>query len=153
VKELSEALERRRSYEEQGDQVVFTNGCFDLVHAGHVHLLREAARQGDRLIIGLNSDESIQRIKSDNRPIMDQEDRATVLEAFQFVDFVVVFDEDTPRRLIERLAPDVLVKGADYEEDEIVGAELVKERGGRVHRVPLVEGQGTSEIIERIKQS
>lgn len=150
---LESLLEKRRDYRDRGLDVVFTNGCFDLVHAGHVHLLRSAREQGDRLIVGLNTDDSIRRIKSADRPILDEEDRQTVLEAFEFVDHVVLFDEDTPRRLIKKVEPDVLVKGADYEKDEIVGARWVEEHGDRVHRVELVEGRGTSEIIQSIRDA
>lgn len=150
---LEQALERREAYREEGLDVVFTNGCFDLIHAGHVHLLRSAREQGDRLIVGMNSDDSVSRIKSADRPIMTEDNRRTVLEAFEFVDLVVVFDKDTPRDLIKQLRPDVLVKGADYEKSEIVGAGIVEDHGGTVHRVPLVEGQGTSEIIEKIRRS
>lgn len=148
---LEDVKAQRRDYRDQGLTVVFTNGCFDLIHAGHVHLLRSAREQGDRLIVGLNSDDSIRRIKGGIRPIMEEQDRRTVLEAFEFVDGVVLFDEDTPLRLLKELEPDVLVKGADYDKSEIVGAEWIEEHGGRVHRVPLVEGRGTSEIIEAIR--
>jgi len=137
---------------EEGKEVVFTNGCFDLVHAGHVHLLEKARAQGDALFVGLNSDESIRRIKSSDRPVMPENDRVTVLEAIRYVDEVVVFDEDTPLRVIQELEPDVLVKGADYAVDEIVGARWVQEHGGRVYRVPLVEGRGTTEIIKSIQE-
>ena len=145
-------VDRRQQLRNQGKELVFTNGCFDLIHAGHIHLLKKARAQGDALFVGLNSDESIQRIKSADRPIMPQEDRITLLKAIQYVDDVILFDEDTPRRLIQELQPDVLVKGADYALDEIVGADWVEKHGGRVHRVPLVEGRGTTEIIKSIQE-
>lgn len=132
--------------------MVFTNGCFDLLHRGHVHLLRRARQQGDHLVVAVNSDASVRRLKGEGRPILPEEDRCVLMDALEFVDDVVVFEEDTPLDLIEELTPDVLVKGADYEEDEIVGSDLVRERGGRVHRVPLLEGQGTSRIVESIRE-
>jgi len=150
---LEKAVSLRKSFQEKGLRVVFTNGCFDLVHGGHVHLLEEAGKQGDRLIVGLNSDESIRRIKPRGRPILSEDDRADILRAFEVVDVVVLFDEDTPLRTIKRLEPDVLVKGADYARDEIVGADWIDEHGGRIHRVPLKEGKGTTQIIREIQGS
>jgi D-beta-D-heptose 7-phosphate kinase/D-beta-D-heptose 1-phosphate adenosyltransferase len=136
----------------RGDRIVFTNGCFDLLHPGHVALLSRARRQGERLVVGLNTDRSVRALKGAGRPIQDQASRAAVLAALGAVDAVVLFDEDTPAALIERLLPDVLVKGADYGEQEIVGAALVKAHGGRVLRVPLEPGQGTSTILTRLQQ-
>lgn len=130
--------------------VVFTNGVFDILHAGHVDLLERAAALGDALVVGLNSDASTRRLKGERRPVMSEFDRARVLAALEMVDGVVLFQEDTPEALIRRLLPDVLVKGADYAEDQIVGKEIVESRGGRVVRVPLVEGRSTSAIVEEI---
>src|SRR5262249_39921722 len=130
--------------------VVFTNGVFDILHAGHVDMLERAAALGDVLVVGLNSDASTRRLKGERRPFMPLIHRARVLAALEVVDGVVMFEEDTPQALIRRLIPDVLVKGADYAEDEIVGKEDVESRGGRVVRVPLVEGRSTSAIIEEI---
>jgi D-beta-D-heptose 7-phosphate kinase/D-beta-D-heptose 1-phosphate adenosyltransferase len=130
--------------------VVFTNGVFDILHAGHVDLLERAAALGDVLVVGLNSDASTRRLKGERRPVMPETDRARVLAALEVVDAVVPFEEDTPEALIRRLLPDVLVKGADYAEDQIVGKETVESRGGRVVRVPLVEGRSTSAIVEEI---
>ncbi|MFB6357189.1 MAG: D-glycero-beta-D-manno-heptose 1-phosphate adenylyltransferase [bacterium] len=145
-----EAVERRTALRQSEADVVFTNGCFDLIHPGHVHLLKEARSRGGYLIVGLNSDRSVKAIKSNNRPIMEETDRAYVINALESVDDVVLFDEETPLELIQALEPDVLVKGADYEVEEIVGADVVLDSGGEVHRVELREGYGTSEIINVI---
>ncbi|MEP9351162.1 D-glycero-beta-D-manno-heptose-7-phosphate kinase [Xanthobacter sp. KR7-225] len=134
-----------------GARVVFTNGCFDLLHPGHVALLEAAAREGDRLVVALNTDASVKRLKGEGRPVQDEAARARVMGALRCVDLVVLFDEDTPLRLIETLRPDVLVKGADYREDEVVGADVVKAHGGRVALVPLVEGRSTSALVAKAK--
>jgi len=132
-----------------GKKVVFTNGCFDLLHAGHVHLLRAARDQGDFLIVGLNSDASVRRLKGAGRPVTGELDRIAVLAGLQAVDAIVPFEEDTPAALIALLQPDVLVKGADYTAEQVVGAEVVYARGGRVHLVPLMDGRSTSAILAR----
>ncbi len=132
-------------------KIVFTNGCFDLLHRGHITLLAKARDLGDVLIVGLNSDASVRRLKGPQRPILDQQTRALNLASLVFVDAVVIFDQDTPAELIELVQPDVLVKGGDYAEDEIVGADFVRQKGGQVVRIPLVEGQSTSAIIQKIK--
>ncbi len=134
----------------KGKRVVFTNGCFDILHQGHIHYLSEAKSLGHYLIVGLNSDSSVRNIKGNHRPLLPQRARAELLAALCFVDGVVIFDEDNPRALIEYLQPHVLVKGADWPEDEIVGADIVKQSGGEVKTVPLVPGVSTSEIIHRI---
>lgn len=144
---------KREQLQEQDERVVFTNGCFDLIHPGHVHILEEAADQGDYLIVAVNTDDSVRRLKGDVRPIQGGSDRVRVLNALEVVDDTILFDEDTPQRVIEELSPDVLVKGADYEIDEIVGADHVQSTGGEVHRVELLSGYGTSDIIRRIKDS
>jgi len=133
-----------------GQIVVFTNGCFDLVHRGHVHLLRAAKATGDLLIVALNSDRSISEIKGPKRPIMPETDRIELIAAMEMVDYVVVFDEPEPTALIDVIKPDVLAKGADWKADKVVGAELVEKSGGRVVRIPYLQGFSTSEIIERI---
>ncbi len=133
-----------------GRVVVFSNGCFDLLHAGHVALLEAARAHGDLLVVGLNSDASIRRLKGRGRPLMPQLARAVLLASLRCVDYVVVFEEDTPRELIEALLPDVLVKGADYPLDQIVGRKAVEAAGGRVVRVPLVEGFSTTGLLKRI---
>ncbi len=138
------------AWQRQGLKVVFTNGCFDILHIGHVRYLQEAKRCGDRLIIGLNSDASVRKIKGEKRPIIPQEQRAEVLAALSCVDRIVIFDEPTPLRLITFLQPDILVKGADWPEEKIVGKEVVLKKGGRVKRIPLAEGVSTTRIIEEI---
>jgi rfaE bifunctional protein nucleotidyltransferase chain/domain len=136
----------------QTGPVVFTNGVFDLVHPGHVELLEAARHEGSALIVGLNSDASARRLdKGTGRPVMDESARARVLAAFSAVDCIVLFDEDTPLSLIQALSPDVLVKGADYSRERIVGAEWVESHGGRVVRVPLVPGHSTSALVERLR--
>lgn len=136
----------------QPGRVVFTNGVFDLVHPGHVDLLEKARAEGDRLVVGVNSDASVRRLgKGTERPLVPEAARARVLAGLAAVDCVVLFDEDTPLALITALAPDVLVKGADYTVDQIVGADVVQARGGRVVRVPLVAGFSTTSIVERLR--
>jgi rfaE bifunctional protein nucleotidyltransferase chain/domain len=131
--------------------VVFTNGVFDLVHPGHIDVLLGARREGAALIVGLNSDASVQRLKGPSRPIRSTAERAYVIAGLEAVDAVVVFDEDTPRELVAALLPDVIVKGGDYEPSTIVGAELVSARGGRVVVIPLTAGQSTTSIIEKLR--
>ena len=131
--------------------IVFTNGCFDVLHPGHIELLRRAKECGTRLIVGINSDESVRRIKGNDRPLFNQDERKQMLLSLKTVDEVRIFDEATPERIIREIAPDVLVKGGDWQDGEIVGAEFVKERGGTVVTIPLVEGLSTTAIIERLK--
>lgn len=136
----------------KGDRIVFTNGCFDILHRGHVEYLHEAAALGDRLVIGVNTDASVQRLgKGDGRPYNDQDSRAKVLAALRLVDAVVLFDQDTPLELIQNIGPDVLVKGGDYTEDQIVGAEYVRANGGEVRSLKLVEGYSTTATVEKIR--
>jgi rfaE bifunctional protein nucleotidyltransferase chain/domain len=132
-------------------KIVFTNGCFDIIHQGHVHYLAEAANLGDVFIIGLNSDKSVQKIKGMDRPVQDQKSRALVLAAMFFVSFVVVFDEETPYKLINAIQPDILVKGGDYKEIErIVGYDIVTKKGGEVLTIPFLEGFSSTSIINKI---
>lgn len=133
----------------QGLKIVFTNGCFDLLHRGHIELLSKASDMGDVLVVGLNTDASVRRLKGENRPVNDEEARALVLAALGSVDAVALFDEDTPYELIKALRPDVLVKGADYKPEEIVGYDIVTANGGVVKTVPLVKGYSTTSIIDR----
>ena len=135
----------------EGRTVVFTNGVFDILHPGHVRYLQDARREGDALIVGLNSDRSVKAIKGPSRPITPEHERAEVLAALGCVDGVVVFDEDDPQRIIQRLQPDVLAKGADWAADRIIGRQIVEARGGRVIRIPLAEGYSTSDIIKKIQ--
>jgi D-beta-D-heptose 7-phosphate kinase / D-beta-D-heptose 1-phosphate adenosyltransferase len=147
----STAVEMAATWRRMGERVVFTNGCFDLIHAGHIELLSFAAREGDRLIVGLNSDASVRKLKGPTRPIQSEADRARIVGALRAVDLVVLFDELTPLSLIEAISPDVLVKGADYSEDQVVGGDLVKARGGRIALFPLMEGRSSTKIVERMR--
>ena len=140
----------RDQLKRNGKKVVFTNGCFDIIHRGHCKYLFDARQLGDYLVVGLNSDDSVRRIKGSRRPINSLDNRAYILASLYFVDAVVPFDENTPSELIETIRPDILVKGADYEISEIVGAEQMKQWDGKVVRIPIVEGYSTSEIIEKI---
>ncbi|TIM69727.1 MAG: D-glycero-beta-D-manno-heptose 1-phosphate adenylyltransferase, partial [Mesorhizobium sp.] len=139
------------TWKEEGLSVGFTNGCFDILHAGHVSLLHAARSQCDRLVLGLNSDASVRRLKGPGRPVNDEHDRACVLAALASVDAVVVFEDDTPLALIEALRPDILVKGADYTIDQVVGAEIVQKAGGRVMLVDLVAGKSTTGTIGKLR--
>ena len=131
-------------------KIVFTNGCFDIIHRGHVEYLSKAADMGDVLIIGLNTDQSVKRLKGNTRPVVDQESRALVLASLKFVANVIYFDQDTPLELIKIVKPDVLVKGSDYKEEDIIGADFVKQNGGIVNTVELTPGFSTSDIISKI---
>lgn len=133
------------------NKIVFTNGCFDLLHLGHIDYLAKAAGEGTLLIVGLNTDESVKRIKGESRPIMDEQSRAMALAALGFVGAVVLFDDDTPLKLIEKVQPDILVKGKDYIARDIVGADIVEKNGGKIVTMDLVEGYSTSDIIDKIK--
>jgi len=135
-----------------GKKIVFTNGVFDILHRGHVDYLAQARASGDVLILGLNSDASVRRLKGKSRPIQGQRDRAAILLALEAVDYVVFFGEDTPKQLIRQIRPDVLVKGADYRESEIVGAEFVKSCGGRVRRIRLTPRRSSSRVIKLLSQ-
>ncbi|MBL7112463.1 MAG: D-glycero-beta-D-manno-heptose 1-phosphate adenylyltransferase [Bacteroidales bacterium] len=144
---LNETIE---SLKKANKSIVFTNGCFDILHKGHITYLSEAADLGDIMVIGLNSDDSVRRIKGTNRPVQDQDARAMALASLFFVNFVVLFEEDTPYELIRTVQPDTLVKGGDYDPAEIAGYDLVTESGGRVLTIPLVKGVSTTSIIERL---
>jgi rfaE bifunctional protein nucleotidyltransferase chain/domain len=137
----------------KSDRIVFTNGCFDILHRGHVEYLQEAAALGDRLVVGVNSDASVRRLgKGDDRPLIDQDSRAKVLAALRCVDAVVIFDEDTPLELITALQPDVVAKGGDWKPEQIVGADVVKARGGEVRSLKLVDGFSTTALVEKIRR-
>ncbi len=136
-----------------GERVVFTNGCFDLLHPGHIRCLEQARALGDVLVVAINSDASVRQLKGDPRPLVPQEERGEILAALAAVDYVVIFDAPTPRELIFRLRPDVLVKGGDWGPNEIVGREEVEAAGGRVISVPLEPGYSTTDILEKIKDS
>lgn len=145
---VSIAAERQR-----GRTIVFTNGCYDLLHAGHLRLLETAAGLGDRLVVGVNGDASVRRLKGDGRPFVTFCERAELLAALEVVDWVVGFDEDTPETIIARLVPDVLVKGGDWSLDKIVGRDLVEAHGGKVLSIPLVSGRSTTSLVERIRSA
>jgi rfaE bifunctional protein nucleotidyltransferase chain/domain len=147
-----QAQTMRAQWRAQGLRTVFTNGCFDILHAGHVSLLQGARDLGDRLIVGLNADASVRRLKGNERPINGQGDRALVLAALRAVDGVVVFDQDTPLELLEMLRPEVLVKGGDYAAAEVVGAGQVLADGGEVIILPLVAGRATTKVIAKIRR-
>jgi D-beta-D-heptose 7-phosphate kinase/D-beta-D-heptose 1-phosphate adenosyltransferase len=142
-----------RSVQDRGGRVVFSNGVFDLLHPGHVRYLEEARRQGDVLIVGVNSDRSVQANKGPGRPLNPDRERVEVLLSLSCVDAAVLFDEDTPQQLIGTIQPDVLVKGADWAPTDIVGREIVEARGGRVVRIDLAQGYSTSELIRRVRAS
>lgn len=142
--------DRLNDLHRSGRRIVFTNGCFDILHAGHVRYLSEARSYGDILVVGLNSDKSVKLIKGENRPIIPELQRAEVLAGLWCVDYVTLFHESDPLKLIEKLKPDILVKGADWAEDQIVGADMVNANGGKVIRIRMVSGVSTSEIIQKI---
>lgn len=151
IKDWPGARQAVRQWQEAGQRVVFTNGCFDILHYGHLHYLAQARDLGDRLVIGLNSAASVRRLKGPHRPIHDEPTRRHLLAALAFVDAVVSFEEDTPLQLIQTLLPDVLVKGGDWKATDIVGSELVLARGGDVRSLPYIEGYSTTSIEEKIR--
>jgi rfaE bifunctional protein nucleotidyltransferase chain/domain len=153
VRTLPEVLAERAQWKAAGRAVVFTNGCFDLLHPGHVALFEAARSQGDLLVVGLNSDRSVRALKGEGRPLVTETERAETIAALEAVDRVVVYDEDTPRDVITALAPDVLVKGADWALDAIVGREEVEAGGGRVVRVELLPGRSTTSMVSRIRHT
>lgn len=146
------AKEQVARWQEQGEKIVFTNGCFDILHQGHIVYLSKTADYGNRLIIGLNTDDSVRRIKGKSRPIVSEQERALLLASLGFVDMVVFFREDTPYELIKALQPNVLTKGADYKAENIVGYDIVTQRGGNVETIVLEEGFSTTNVIEKIKK-
>lgn len=133
-----------------GETVVFTNGCFDIVHSGHIHTLSEAKALGTKLIVAINSDSSVKKLKGEKRPIQNEIERSLILAAFSFIDYVILFEEETPLNLIEKIVPDVLVKGGDYNLDQIVGAKTVIENGGKVEMIPFLKGFSTTSTIDKI---
>lgn len=149
---LPSLLRKVRSLQRQGKKVVFTNGCFDLLHVGHVRYLAAARALGDCLVVAVNSDASVRRLKGNARPVVSHRERMEVLAALGCVDFVVLFNADTPRQVIDTLVPDILVKGGDWALGEIVGRETVERRGGKVVRIKIVPGASTTGIIERIRK-
>jgi len=152
LKTLKKLKNIRANLKSRGLRVVFTNGCFDILHLGHIKYLQKARSSGDRLIVGLNSDASVRKIKGKGRPIFSQKARAVVLASCEYVDYVVGFSENTPLRLIKAIKPDVLVKGADWQKDKIVGKHFVASYGGKVVRANFIKGYSTSSIIAKIKK-
>jgi len=150
IVDLLTASELVNTWKSDGDKIVFTNGCFDIVHLGHIDYLEKASSLGSKMVLGLNTDASIQRLKSTSRPVIDQVSRSRLMAALEFIDLVVFFDNDTPLELIKTLMPDVLVKGNDYQIKDIVGSKEVLENGGSVETVELVQGYSTSSIIDKI---
>ncbi|MBN2745146.1 MAG: D-glycero-beta-D-manno-heptose 1-phosphate adenylyltransferase [Bacteroidales bacterium] len=151
--ESKELVKRIELWRSEKETIVFTNGCFDILHPGHIDYLFKARLLGDKLVIGLNSDDSVSRLKGPTRPINSETFRATMLAAFAFVDAIVIFNEDTPYQLISNLLPDILVKGGDYSKETIVGADVVENNGGKVVVLPFLEGFSTSNIINKIKEN
>jgi len=150
LKELSKALSDRRRKREK---VVFTNGCFDILHTGHLKILKESRKQGDLLVVALNSDKSVRRLKGKNRPVISEIDRATMISSFNFVDYVVIFNEDTPLKIIREIKPDVITKGGDYKKEQVVGKKYVESYGGKIKIIPLERNKSTSEILDQIKRN
>jgi rfaE bifunctional protein nucleotidyltransferase chain/domain len=151
ITDLPTLLNKLKSWKSEGKKIVFTNGVFDLLHLGHITYMAKAAELGDKLIIGLNADASVKRLKGENRPVNDQSNRAALLATMYFIDAVVVFEEDTPLNLITQIMPDILVKGADYSVENIAGAKEVLANGGEVKTITLVEGHSSTNIINKIK--
>ena len=150
ILKIEDIVQKANTLRRSGKRLVFTNGCFDILHAGHIRYLAAARSKGDVLVVGLNSDESVKIIKDEHRPIMNQEQRAEILAGLWCVDYITIFNEPDPLKLIKVIMPDVLVKGADWREQDIIGADVVKAGGGEVVRVSVVPGISTSRIIERI---
>ena len=148
IKDLSQIIKQWRL---NGDKIVFTNGCFDLIHLGHLEILARSADLGDKLIVGINSDMSIKKIKGSSRPIIEEDSRVKQLAAIEFIDAVILFNEDTPYDLINILKPDVLTKGGDYKKNDIVGNQLINKEQGEVVIIPLTQGYSTTSILEKIK--
>lgn len=150
IKTLEELLKSVAAFGVTGETIVFTNGCFDIVHSGHIHTLSEAKNLGTKLIVGINSDASVKRLKGEKRPIQSEEERALIIASFEFVDFVILFEEDTPLNLIENIIPNILVKGGDYKIDQIVGADIVLKNGGKVEMIHFLSGFSTTDTIGKI---
>jgi D-beta-D-heptose 7-phosphate kinase/D-beta-D-heptose 1-phosphate adenosyltransferase len=151
LKSLEELKSAVLQAQARGQKIVFTNGCFDILHRGHLHLLREAKALGDLLIVAVNSDRSVQQIKGSARPVISQAGRAELIAALEMVDYVILFDEGDPYRLIDELRPDILAKGGDWSTEQIIGWDIVERGGGRVAVIPYLKGFSTTEIIERVR--
>ena len=153
VSDLQELKVLRQEYQKDCKSVIFTNGCFDIIHAGHIHLLNEAKKFGDILLVAINSDSSIKKIKSESRPINNAEDRAFILSSMSVVDHIFIFEEETPEKIINEIIPDILVKGDDYKDKFIAGEKCMKENGKKVELVKLLDGKSTTDTIINIKKT
>jgi rfaE bifunctional protein nucleotidyltransferase chain/domain len=153
IKSRNAAQDIVAQWTQNNESIVFTNGCFDIVHRGHIDYLSKAKDKGTKLILGLNTDASVQRLKGPQRPVVDEESRAILMASLQFIDLVVFFDEDTPYELIKALQPDILVKGSDYNAEDIVGYDILMAKGGKVETIDFVPGFSTTSIVEKIKKS
>jgi rfaE bifunctional protein nucleotidyltransferase chain/domain len=149
--DIEELKRRLAQWRVKSDRIVFTNGCFDILHVGHLHTLKESIQLGDKLIVGLNSDASVSRLKGKERPIVNQLDRSEMLAALEMVDAVIIFEDDTPEELIQMIKPDVLCKGGDWSIENIVGGDFVQSYGGQVVSIPFVQGYSSSSLINKIK--
>ena len=148
---LEDLIVQADKWKKNREKIVFTNGCFDIMHRGHIEMLSHASMLGNKLIVGLNSDSSIRNLKGESRPILDEESRGILLAALAFIDAVILFSEETPLNIISSLKPDILVKGGDYQTNEIIGHKVVQENGGEVVLIPFINGFSTSSIIDKIK--
>ncbi len=151
IRKLKELLREVKKLKGAGSKIVFTNGCFDLLHVGHLRVFREAKKRGDILIVGLNSDASVKKLKGPDRPLVPEKERAELLANLELIDYIVIFSEETPENLIRAIRPDVLVKGADYKLQQIVGLEDVYNNGGEVVRIPMLSGHSTSQLIKGLQ--
>ncbi len=149
---IRKLLEILRTEKEKGKKIVFTNGCFDIIHVGHIRYLKKARALGDLLVLGLNTDSSVKILKGKSRPIMSEKERAEILGSLEMIDYIVLFNEETPLKLISKIKPDILVKGADYKGKEVVGTDVVKAFGGRVKLIKFEDGKSTSALIKKIKK-
>lgn len=149
---LEQAINQVEKWQSEGKKIVFTNGCFDIVHLGHIDYLEKARKLGDKLVLGLNTDASVNRLKGPTRPVVNEYARSRMMAAFEFVDTVILFDEPTPLQVIKQVKPDILVKGDDYTVENIVGSDFVLAKGGEVKTISLVEGYSTTSLIQKIKQ-
>lgn len=147
---IEEASKIAKDLKEKGERIVFTNGCFDILHVGHIQLLEKAKSFGDVLIVGLNSDNSVKRIKGEERPINPEEDRARILGALEIVDYIIIFNENSPLETIKKIRPDILVKGGDWTLDKVIGRDIVESYGGKVEVIDLLENRSTTQILTKI---
>lgn len=150
ILELNDLKKVREELKKSGRKLVFTNGCFDILHKGHAEYLKEAKALGDVLVVGVNSDRSVKKLKGESRPVNNENDRAFMLDNLKSVDYVIIFDEDTPYELIKEIVPDLLVKGGDWKENEIVGSDIVRDNGGKVVSLMFVDGYSTTKILNKV---